>query len=82
METIPNEVKHTVRDLRVRANMTLDDVCAVLGITQPTLMKWERDTSKLPFDKLQRLTDLYGIPLEYVFIGPNDAYAYDKNKKK
>lgn len=79
MTTVPNEVKHTIRDLRVRANMTLDDACKELGITMPTLRKWESDSSMLPLKKVQRLAALYGIPLEYIFIGPNDAFA--KNKK-
>lgn len=80
METVPNEVKHTIRDLRVRANMTLKDACGELKITIPTLQKWEKDSSVLPLKKVQRLAALYEIPLEYIFIGPNDAFA--KNKKQ
>lgn len=72
---VPNEVKHTIRDLRIRANMSQADAAKALGISEPTLRKWETDSSMLTFNNMQRIAELYGIPLDYIFFGPYNAFS-------
>ena len=73
-ETIPSELKHTIRDLRVRAGLSQYEACDKLGITPPTLRKWESDSSNLSLRKLEAITNLYKVPVEYIYIGPEDFY--------
>ena len=73
-ENIPPEVKHTIKDLRVRAGLSQYEACAKLGITPPTLRKWESDSSNLSLRKLEAITNLYQIPVEYIYIGSDDYY--------
>ncbi|MGQ3490797.1 helix-turn-helix transcriptional regulator [Limosilactobacillus mucosae] len=72
---VPHEVKHTIRDLRIRANMSQADAAKALGISEPTLRKWENDSSMLTFKDMQRIASLYGIPLDYIFFGPDNAFS-------
>ena len=74
METIIPEAKHTIKDLRVRAGLSQYEASAKLGITPPTLRKWESDSSVLSLRKLEAIANLYQIPIEYIYIGPDDHY--------
>lgn len=38
---IPTEAKHTIKDLRVRAGLSQNEAATKLGVTAPTLRKWE-----------------------------------------
>lgn len=72
---VPLEVKHTIRDLRVRAGMTQETAAAKLGITKRTLVNWESDSSVLSYRKMQIIAEVYNIPLDYIFFGPDDAFS-------
>ncbi|MFJ6924340.1 MAG: helix-turn-helix transcriptional regulator [Limosilactobacillus mucosae] len=72
---VPHEVKHTIRDLRIRANMSQNSAAKALGISEPTLRKWENDSSSLTFRDMQRIAELYSIPLDYIFFGPDNAFS-------
>lgn len=72
---VPQEVKHTVKDLRIRANMSQSAAAKALGISEPTLRKWEADSSMLTFSDMQRIAKLYGISLDYIFFGPDNAFS-------
>ncbi|MEK1430082.1 helix-turn-helix transcriptional regulator [Limosilactobacillus fermentum] len=65
---VPQEAKHTIRDLRIRANMSQVGAAKALGISEPTLRKWENDSSSLTFRDMQRIAELYNIPLDYIFL--------------
>ena len=67
-EVVPQFAKHTIKDLRVRANMSQTTAAERLGISEPTLRKWEDDSSRIAFKDMQRIADLYNIPLDYIFL--------------
>lgn len=73
-ELIPFEIKHSVLDLRVRAGLSQAQAAARLGISEPTLRKWENDSSVLSYKDMLRISKLYGVPLDYIFFGPNNAF--------
>lgn len=74
-ELIPFEIKHSVLDLRVRAGLSQAQAAARLGISEPTLRKWENDSSVLSYKDMLRISKLYGVPLDYIFLGPNNAFS-------
>ena len=53
-ELIPFEIKHSVLDLRVRAGLSQAQAAARLGISEPTLRKWENDSSVLSYKDMLR----------------------------
>ena len=72
---IPFEIKHSVLVLRVRAGLSQAQAAAKLGISEPTLRKWENDSSVLSYKDMLRISKLYGVPLDYIFFGPNNAFS-------
>lgn len=74
-EIVPQFAKHTIKDLRVRANMSQTTAAKRLGISEPTLRKWEDDSSRIAFKDMQRIADLYNIPLDYIFFGSNNTFS-------
>lgn len=79
-ELIPFEIKHSVLDLRVRAGLSQAQAAAKLGISEPTLRKWENDSSVLSYKDMLRISKLYGVPLDYIFFGPNNAFSEITNQ--
>lgn len=71
---IPTEVKHTIRDLRVRAGLSQYEAATKLGVTPPTLRKWENDSSVLSFRQMKEIANLYHIPSEYIAFGEDEAF--------
>lgn len=77
---VPVRVKHTLRDLRVRAGLNQTTASKRLNISKPTLQKWENDSSNLRISEINRVTDIYNIPQDYIFFGSNNAFS-EKSKK-
>ena len=74
-ELIPVKSKHTLRDLRVRIGLSQTTAAQQLGITEPTLRKWEKDSSVLSFKDMTRVANFYHVPLDYIFFGSNNAFS-------
>ena len=74
-ELVPINIKHSILDLRVRAGMSQSQAANKLGISEPTLRKWENDSSVLSYKDMLRISKLYGVPLDYIFFGPNNAFS-------
>ena len=71
---VPTEAKHTIKDLRVRAGLSQSEAAAKLGVTPPTLRKWENDSSVLSYRQMNEIADLYHISLEYIAFGDDDVF--------
>ncbi|MEK1413578.1 helix-turn-helix transcriptional regulator [Limosilactobacillus fermentum] len=74
-DLIPTEVKHTIKDLRVRAGLSQSEASKRLGVTEPTLRKWENDSSVLSFRQMKEIAGFYHIPLDYIFFGDDNAFS-------
>ena len=72
---VPTRVKHTIRDLRVRAGLSQDQAACRMHISRKTLQIWENDPTKLSVDTINKISKLYEIPTEYIFFGPNTAFS-------
>lgn len=84
---IPIQVKHTLKDLRVRAGLNQSQASDKLNISIPTLLKWERDSSNLKVSDVSNIAKAYSIPEDYIFFGNNNAFnekimIYKKNINK
>lgn len=72
---VPNNVKHTIRDLRVRAGLSQSEAAKELNISRTTLQTWEKDPTKLSIRDINVIARLYKIPIDYIFFGINNAFS-------
>ena len=61
--------KFTLRALRVNYNLSAQDVSDAMGIHPQTLLKYENDSSRIPLDLLQKLSDYYNVAMDDIFLG-------------
>ena len=71
---VPTEAKHTIKDLRVRAGLSQSEAATKLGVTAPTLRKWENDSSVLSLRQMKEIARFYKIPLEYIAFGDDEVF--------
>lgn len=76
---VPNNVKHTIRDLRVRAGLSQSEAAKELNISRTTLQTWEKDPTKLSIRDINVIARLYKIPIDYIFFGINNAFSVKKS---
>lgn len=53
---------------RVNANLTQEYVAKKLRVTKNTVVSWEKGRSEPSISQGRELSDLYGIPLDYIFL--------------
>ena len=61
-----NEI--TLRAARVNAGLTLEEVSAKIGISVPTLSKWENYRTFPTAMQLKTLCGIYGQSMDHIFI--------------
>ena len=57
---------------RVNAGLTQDDVSKNMKISKNTLVNWEKGQSEPTITQRRRLSELYKIPLDNIFL-PNKS---------
>ena len=55
-----------IRDLREDADMTQEQVAAVLGTSQTMYARYERGANEMPIHHLITLCKLYGVSSDYI----------------
>ena len=60
--------KITLKAARVNVNMTQDDAAKALGKTKQTIVNWESGRTEIKYKDLAFLSDMYGIPIEFLRI--------------
>lgn len=58
------EISANIKAERNRCNLTIKDVSKITGISQQTLMKYERNAGKVKVDLLIKLASLYKCTLK------------------
>lgn len=59
----------TLKALRINAGYTAKEVSEMTDIHVQTLLKYEKDSSKIPMNLLKELSEIYQTPLDYIFLG-------------
>ena len=62
------ELKITMEAARVNAHLTQDDVAKAMCVSKQTIVNWEKGRSEPKIQQARMLSDLYGIPLDYIFL--------------
>lgn len=68
----------TLEAARKNAGYTQKEVAKVIGVHNQTVSKYEKDSSRIPFDLMERLCTLYGVSKDDIFFGKK----YEKNSTK
>lgn len=53
---------------RVNARMTQEDVAKALNVGKQTIVNWEKGTSEPKMSQSRALSELYKMPLDYIFL--------------
>lgn len=61
--------KMTLRALRVNYSLSAKEVATELGIHHQTLLKYEIDSTDIPYSLLNDLADFYQIGVDNIFLG-------------
>jgi len=64
-----NELKISLAAARVNAELSQREVAAALKIGKQTILNWEKGKVAIPAFQLERLAELYQIPIENLRIG-------------
>lgn len=81
MGNIPIYLKMTLPSLRVRLDLTQEEAAKKLGITRETLRTWERNPSKISYEYMKKLSEIYYVPMDYIFFDNFIAFS-DKVKNE
>lgn len=65
------ELQISLAAARVNAGLTQDDVAKALKVTKQTVVNWEKGTSEPKISQARDLSELYNMPLRYIFYPSN-----------
>jgi len=60
--------KITLKAARVNANLTQSDMARMMHRTKQTIVNWESGATEIRYSDMVSLSELYGMPLEYLAI--------------
>lgn len=64
----------TLEAARVNAGYTQAEAADLLDIHYQTLAKWEDDNSKMPYDKISKIEEIYKVPSKNIFFGKKNEF--------
>lgn len=63
-----NKLKISLAAARVNAEMTQEDVAKEMHVSKNTVVNWEKGKSEPTISQSRKLSKLYNMPLEYIFL--------------
>lgn len=75
-----NMVFSRIRDLREDRDWNQTKVAEYLGVRQTTYSKYELGKLPLPVDVLLKLSDLYGVSVDYLLGRTDERTPYPKSR--
>lgn len=53
---------------RVNAGLTQKELANILGISNSTVINWEKGNTEPSISQLKKISELSGIPMDFIFI--------------
>ena len=75
-----NMIFSRIRDLREDRDWNQTKVAEYLGVRQTTYSKYELGKLPLPVDVLLKLSDLYGVSVDYLLGRTDEKTPYPKSR--
>lgn len=63
---------------RVNANLTQDQAAAAIGCCRSSLQNYEKGKTIPPWDKVRKMEEVYGIPVDYFNFIPKNTLKEKK----
>lgn len=63
--------QYSIKELRVRNNLTQAQSAKKLGVSTQTYNAWEKDISKVAIGKVDSIAKLYGVTIGEIFLPEN-----------
>ncbi len=54
--------------VRVNANMKQKEWAKTLGVSQATVVNWEKGNTEPSLSQLRKMSELSGIPMDFIFV--------------
>ena len=62
--------KISLEAVRVNAKMTQKEWAKLLGVSNSTVVNWEKGKTEPTLSQLRKMSELSGIPMDFIFV-PN-----------
>ncbi|MEV2910514.1 helix-turn-helix transcriptional regulator [Paenibacillus larvae] len=72
---IADHNKETLRSLRIKFRYTQKEAAEIIGVSKTTLKNWEVNSSRIPYDKVKRIEEVYGVNQNSIFFGSEVAFS-------
>ncbi len=59
---------------RVNAGYTQEEASELFGVHPQTLAKYENDNSKMPYAMIQKIPEIYKVPVDVIFFGLKNEF--------
>lgn len=60
--------KISLEAARVNAKLTQKELAKILGVSNTTIVNWEKGNSEPNLAQLRKISELSGIPLDFIFL--------------
>ncbi len=64
-----------IKQLRTEKRITAEDLAAKLGKSQSQISHWELGRNNMTIDMLQKIADIFKVPITYFFDGDDKKHA-------
>lgn len=62
-----NALNSRIKDLRIAANLTQDQLASKLGVSHQAISQWENGTTLPDITMLPDIADIFGVTMDYLF---------------
>jgi Predicted transcriptional regulators len=67
---------------RVNANLTQEEVAAIMGVSKTTIVNWEKGRIVPGIPEMSMLSQVYKIPQDYIFLPSYSTKSRKTNNSK
>lgn len=60
--------KISIEAARVNAKLTQKELAEILGVSNTTIVNWEKGNTEPSINQLRKLSEISGIPLDFIFV--------------
>ena len=61
-------IQLSLKSIRTNAGLTIAEAAGIAGVHPQTLSKYEKDSSDISVSLLNKLSEIYQIPEDYIFL--------------
>lgn len=65
---MPETLQVSLAAARVNANLTQEQAAKMMKVGKRTIINWEKGVSTPSFADMKMLSDIYGIPVDNIFL--------------